>query len=79
MFAVEDRVKAIVAEQLGLEREEIAIDSPFATDLGADSLDQADLMLKFEREFSVRFPPGSVEQAQSIGEVVALIELARAA
>lgn len=78
MMTVEDRVAAIVAEQLGIDREEIANDSPFVTDLGADSLDQARLMLEFEKVFQVRFRPGSAERIQSIGDVIALIEEARA-
>ena len=79
MSAVEDRVMTIVAEMLEIDREEITSDSPFATDLGVDSLDQEGLMLEFERAFSVRFPPGSVDQVQSIREVVALIEKAQSA
>ena len=79
MSTVEDRVVAIVSEQLGIDPEEITCDSPFATDLGADSLDQANLMIEFEKEFRVRFPPGQAEKVQSIGEVIALIETARAA
>ena len=79
MPSVEDRVAAIVAEQLEIDRAEITSDAPFATDLGADSLDRVRLMLEFEKEFSVRFPPGSADRIQTIGGVVALIEAARAA
>lgn len=79
MSNIEDRVMAIVAEQLDIDRDEIFSDSPFATDLGADSLDQANLMLEFEKAFGMRFPPGSAEQVQSIGDVVTLIESCRAA
>ena len=79
MATVEDRVAEIVAAELGIDREEITADSPFVTDLGADSLDQARLVLEFEKAFSVRFPPGTAERIQSIGEVVSLIEAARRA
>ncbi len=79
MSSVNDRVAEIVAEHLGIEREEISDDSPFTTDLGADSLDQAGLLVAFEKAFSVRFPPGSADLVQSIREVVALIEDSRAA
>ena len=79
MSNVNNRVVAIVAEHLGIDPDEIASDSPFATELGADSLDQAGMKIEFEKAFNVRFAPGSVERAQSIGEVVALIETARAA
>ena len=74
MSSVEDRVAEIVAQHLEIEREEISNDSPFTTDLGADSLDQAGLLLEFEKTFCVRFPPGSSDQIQSIREVVALIK-----
>ena len=79
MSNVNDLVVAIVAEHFGIDRDEINSDSPFVADLGADSLDQAGLMVEFEKTFSVTFPPGSVERVQSIGEVVTLIETARAA
>lgn len=79
MSSIEDRVAEIVAQQLGIERSEITSDSPFVTDLGCDSLDQECLIIDFEQSFSVRFPPGSAEQVQSIREVVELIERCRAA
>lgn len=79
MSNIEDRVATIVAEHLGIEPEEISRDSPFATDLGADSLDQAGFLVEFEKVFCVRFPPGSADRITTIGEVVALIESARTA
>ena len=79
MSTIEDQVAAIVADQLGIGREEITFDSPFMAELGADSLDQAGLKIAFEKAFSVRFPAGSVERSQSIGEIIALIEKARVA
>ena len=79
MTTVANRVAEIVAQELGIDRDEISNDSPFVTDLGADSLDQARLVLEFEKAFGVRFPPGIAERIQSIGEVVALIEAARRA
>jgi acyl carrier protein len=79
MSTVEDRVVAIVAEHLGLDPQEISPDSPFATELGADSLDQAGMMTAFEKSFCIRFPAGSAERVKTIGEVIALIESARAA
>ena len=79
MSAVVDRVVAIVSEQLEIDPQEISCDSPFATDLGADSLDQYNMMIAFEKAFNIKFAPDVAEQVQSIGEVVALIETARAA
>ena len=76
---IANKIKEMIAERLDCKLEEVTEDARFIDDLGADSLDQADLMVEFEKTFSVRFPPGSVEQIQSIGEVVALIETARAA
>jgi acyl carrier protein len=79
MSDVESQVVAVVAEHLGLEQDEITRDSPFATELGADSLDQVGMMADFERIFSIRFPAGSIDRMKTIGEVVALIESTRAA
>lgn len=79
MSDVESKVVEIVAEHLGIDRDEISCESPFAAGLGADSLDQAGMMAAFEKTFCVRFPAGSTERIKTIGEVIFLIESARAA
>ena len=79
MSDIENRVVAIVADHLGLDQDEITPDAPFAAGLGADSLDQAGMMADFEKVFGIRFPAGSTDRVKTIGEVIALIESARAA
>ena len=56
MSSIETRVKAIVAEQLGVKEEEVTIDSSFVDDLGADSLDTVELVMALEEEFETEIP-----------------------
>ena len=56
MENVEQRVKKIIAEQLGVNEAEIKNDSSFVDDLGADSLDTVELVMRFEEEFGTKYP-----------------------
>jgi acyl carrier protein len=69
-----EQVAEIVARQLNVSRDDIDIDTPFMTDLGADSLDHEALVIAFEKAFSLRFPAGAAKRVQTIGQVVELIE-----
>ncbi|MEK7872180.1 MAG: acyl carrier protein, partial [Nitrospirota bacterium] len=53
---IEEKVKKIVSEQLGIEDEEITAESSFVEDLGADSLDTVELVMAFEEEFKIEIP-----------------------
>ena len=65
-MAVADKVKSIVVEQLGVDEEEVTPDASFVDDLGADSLDQVELVMAFEEEFGIEIP---VEDAENITRV----------
>ena len=56
MSNIEERVKKIVCEQLGVKEEEVTTESSFVNDLGADSLDTVELIMEFEREFDIQIP-----------------------
>ena len=61
-----DKVKAIVVEQLGVDESEVAIDSTFIDDLGADSLDIVELIMAFEEEFNIATPQDRAEKIKTV-------------
>ncbi|HLB01718.1 MAG TPA: acyl carrier protein [Nitrospiria bacterium] len=63
---VEERVKKIVAEQLGVEEEDINPESSFVEDLGADSLDTVELVMAFEEEFGIEIPDEDAEKILTV-------------
>jgi len=74
MENVEQRVKKIVAEQLGVNEAEIKNESSFIDDLGADSLDTVELVMALEEEFGQEIPDEEAEKLQSVGDVIKYIE-----
>ena len=74
MSNIEDRVKKIVAEQLGVKEEEVKAEASFVDDLGADSLDQVELVMALEEEFGKDIPEEEAEKLQTVGSVVAYID-----
>lgn len=67
--AVEKKVREIIAEQLGINEEEINNESSFLDDLGADSLDIVELLMALEEEFSVEIPDEDAEKMRTVGDV----------
>ena len=74
MSSIEQRVKAIVAEQLGVKEEEVTNDSSFVDDLGADSLDTVELVMALEEEFSLEIPDEDAEKITSVGDAIEYIK-----
>ncbi len=72
--AVADRVRAIIAEQLGVKVEEVTDGASFIEDLGADSLDTVELVMALEEEFGVEIPDEDAEKMNSVGEAIKYIE-----
>lgn len=68
-----DKVKGIIAEQLGLEADEIKIESSFVDDLGADSLDIVELIMALEEEFDIEIPDEDAEKISIVGDIVEYI------
>ena len=73
-MAVEDRVKKIIAEQLGLEEEDVTPESSFVDDLGADSLDTVELVMAFEEEFSIEIPDEDAEKILTVQNAIDYIK-----
>lgn len=70
MDNVEQRVKKIVAEQLGVNESEIKIESSFVDDLGADSLDTVELVMALEEEFECEIPDEEAEKITTVQQAV---------
>lgn len=69
-----EKVKKIIAEQLGVDEGEITTESHFIDDLGADSLDTVELVMALEEEFGIEIPDEDAEKIQTVGDVQKYIE-----
>ena len=67
---VEEKVKEIIAEQLGIEVDQIKPESKFVDDLGADSLDVVELIMAFEEAFDIEIPDEDAEKIQTVKDVI---------
>jgi len=67
---IENKVKSIVAEQLGVDQAEISRETSFVNDLNADSLDTVELVMEFEDEFDMSIPDEEAEKIQTIGQAI---------
>lgn len=74
MSSVYDKVKAIIVEQLGVEEEEVKMESTFVDDMGADSLDIVELVMALEEEFDTEIPDEDAEKIRTVGDAVKYIE-----
>jgi acyl carrier protein len=74
MSTVEERVKKIVVEQLGVKEEEVSNESSFVDDLGADSLDTVELVMALEEEFECEIPDESAEKITTVQQAVDYIK-----
>jgi acyl carrier protein len=71
---IEQRVKDIIVEQLGVNPDQVTPDAKFVEDLGADSLDIVELVMALEEEFGQEIPDEEAEKLQSVGDVIKYIE-----
>lgn len=74
MSTVEERVRKIVVEQLGVKEDELKNDASFVDDLGADSLDTVELVMALEEEFETEIPDEDAEKITTIAEAIAYID-----
>jgi len=73
-MSVEERVKKIIVEQLGVNAEEVSAESAFVDDLGADSLDTVELVMAFEEEFDLEIPDEDAEKIGTVGDAIKYID-----
>ena len=72
--SIEQRVKDIIVEQLGVNPDQVTPEAKFIEDLGADSLDTVELVMAFEEEFGAEIPDEDAEKLQTVGDVTKYIE-----
>jgi acyl carrier protein len=70
MASIEERVQKIVAEQLGVEEEQVTMEASFMDDLGADSLDTVELVMALEEEFEIEISDEDAEKIQKVKDAV---------
>jgi len=68
------KIKSIIAEQLGVKPEEVTDQAKFVEDLGADSLDTVELVMALEEEFGIEIPDEDAEKMTTVGEAIKYIE-----
>jgi acyl carrier protein len=73
-MSVQDRVKAIIVEQLGVDAEEVTPEASFVEDLGADSLDTVELIMAFEEEFGVEISDDDAEKIRKVRDAIEYID-----
>jgi len=74
MSSIEERVKKIVAEQLGVKEEEVKTEASFVEDLGADSLDTVELVMALEEEFETEIPDEEAEKITTVQLAISYVE-----
>ncbi len=73
MASIEEKVKEIVAEQLGVEEDQVTPEAAFMDDLGADSLDTVELVMALEEEFDIEISDEDAEKIATVGDAIAYI------
>jgi acyl carrier protein len=76
---IEERIKSIIVEQLGVNAEEVTSDASFIEDLGADSLDIVELIMALEEEYDIEIPDEDAEKIQTVKDVTAYVQNTQAA
>jgi acyl carrier protein len=74
MAGVDERVKKIIVEQLGVDEEDVTPEASFVDDLGADSLDTVELVMAFEEEFGIEIPDEHAEKILTVQNVIDYIK-----
>ncbi len=74
MADINAKVKAIIVDKLGVEESEVTPAASFTNDLGADSLDTVELIMEFEKAFSITIPDEAAEKIATVGDAITYIE-----
>lgn len=79
MSEVQDKIKQIIVDELGVDEAEVTENARFIKDLGADSLDLVELVMRFEEEFDIEIPDEDAEKIQGVRDAYAYVEQHKAA
>ena len=74
MSDIQNRVKAIIVDKLGVDESEVTPTATFTNDLGADSLDTVELIRELEKEFNITIPDDQAEKITTVGDAIAYVE-----
>ncbi|MBR4028871.1 MAG: acyl carrier protein [Alistipes sp.] len=74
MSEIQSKVVEIIVDKLGVKESEVVPEASFTAHLGADSLDQVELIMEFEKAFDLQIPDGDAEKIQTVGDAVSYIE-----
>ena len=74
MSDIQNRVKAIIVDKLGVDESEVKPEATFTNDLGADSLDTVELIMELEKEFNITIPDDQAEKIATVGDAIAYFE-----
>ena len=74
MSGISEKIKGVIAEQLGVKSEEVTDQAKFVDDLGADSLDTVELVMALEEEYGVEIPDEDAEKLTTVGEAIKYID-----
>jgi acyl carrier protein len=74
MASIEEKVKKIIIDKLGVDETEVTTEASFTNDLGADSLDTVELIMEFEKEFDISIPDEQAEKIQTVGQAISYLE-----
>ena len=74
MAVSQDKIKQIIADQLGVKKEEVTDNAKFVDDLGADSLDTVELVMALEEEFGIEIPDEDAEKLTTVGDALRYID-----
>ena len=74
MSEIEQKVRDIIVDKLGVDEKEVSMDANFSTDLNADSLDTVDLIMEFEKEFNITIPEEETQNIATVGDAVRFVE-----
>ncbi len=79
MSEIQDKIKQIIVDELGVDEAEVTENARFIEDLGADSLDLVELVMRFEEEFDIEIPDEDAEKIQAVRDAYAYVEQHKAA
>ena len=74
MSDIQNRLKAIIVDKLGVDESEVKPEATFTNDLGADSLDTVELIMELEKEFNITIPDDQAEKIATVGDAIAYVE-----
>ena len=73
-MSVEEQVKEIIIDQLGVDEAQVKAEASFIDDLGADSLDTVELVMAFEEKFDIEIPDEDAEKMRTVGDAISYLE-----